>query len=212
MKHIVWKCPNCSAVLTPCLEQKPYVLRCEHNHSFDIAAAGYTHLLVANQKNSKNPGDDKAMVAARADFLRKGYYEPLQQTLAEAAVEATAQAYAPYSKFNVGAAVLFDDGVIVKGANQENAAYPSGLCAERTALFYASASRPDKAMTAIAIAASQNGELLETPVTPCGACRQVMAQYQLKGGKPMAVILVGGSKIWKFEKVDDLLPLIFDSI
>ena len=83
--------------------------------------------------------------------------------LAQAAVEATAQAYAPYSKFNVGAAVLFEDGVIVKGANQENAAYPSGLCAERTALFYASASRPDKAMVAIAIAAGQNGQLCEMP-------------------------------------------------
>ena len=132
--------------------------------------------------------------------------------LAQAAVEATAQAYAPYSKFNVGAAVLFKDGVIVKGANQENAAYPSGLCAERTALFYASASRPDKAMVAIAIAAGQNGQLCEMPATPCGACRQVMAQYQLKSGLPMRVLLVGAHKIWRFEKVDDLLPLIFDSI
>ena len=132
--------------------------------------------------------------------------------LAQAAVEATAQAYAPYSKFNVGAAVLFEDGVIVKGANQENAAYPSGLCAERTALFYASASRPDKAMVAIAIAAGQDGHLCETPATPCGACRQVMAQYQLKSGLPMRVLLVGAHKIWRFEKVDDLLPLIFDSI
>lgn len=132
--------------------------------------------------------------------------------LAQAAVEATAQAYAPYSKFNVGAAVLFEDGVIVKGANQENAAYPSGLCAERTALFYASASRPDKAMVAIAIAAGQNGKLCEMPATPCGACRQVMAQYQLKSGLPMRVLLVGAHKIWSFEKVDDLLPLIFDSI
>ena len=132
--------------------------------------------------------------------------------LAQAAVEATAQEYAPYSKFNVGAAVLFEDGVIVKGANQENAAYPSGLCAERTALFYASASRPDKAMVAIAIAAGQNGQLCEMPATPCGACRQVMAQYQLKSGLPMRVLLVGAHKIWRFEKVDDLLPLIFDSI
>ena len=138
--------------------------------------------------------------------------EAKDRELAQAAVEATAQAYAPYSKFNVGAAVLFEDGVIVKGANQENAAYPSGLCAERTALFYASASRPDKAMVAIAIAAGQNGQLCEMPATPCGACRQVMAQYQLKSGLPMRVLLVGAHKIWRFEKVDDLLPLIFDSI
>lgn len=145
-------------------------------------------------------------------------YETLDQLeqkdkeLAQAAIEATALAYAPYSKFNVGAAVMFEDGVIVKGANQENAAYPSGICAERTALFYASASRPDKAMAEIAIAAQQNGELVERPVTPCGACRQVMAQYQTKSGIPMKVLLIGAQKIWKFEKVDDLLPLIFDSI
>ena len=132
--------------------------------------------------------------------------------LADAAIEAVALSYAPYSNFNVGAAVMFEDGKIVKGANQENAAYPSGLCAERTALFYASASRPDKAMTAIAIAAGQNGHLCESPATPCGACRQVMAQYQTKSGKSMSVLLVGANRVWKFEKVDDLLPLIFDSI
>lgn len=138
--------------------------------------------------------------------------QPQDRLLAEAAVEAVALSYAPYSNFNVGAAVQFEDGEIVKGANQENAAYPSGLCAERTALFYASASRPNKAMTAIAIAAGQNGHICESPATPCGACRQVMAQYQTKSGMPMAVLLVGASKVWKFEKVDDLLPLIFDSI
>ena len=132
--------------------------------------------------------------------------------LADAAIEAVTLSYAPYSNFNVGAAVMFEDGEIVKGANQENAAYPSGLCAERTALFYASASRPDKAMTAIAIAAGQNGKLCESPATPCGACRQVMAQYQTKSGKAMSVLLVGAGKAWKFEKVDDILPLIFDSI
>lgn len=132
--------------------------------------------------------------------------------LAEAAIEAISQSYAPYSNFNVGAAVMFDDGVIIKGANQENAAYPSGLCAERTALFYASSSRPDRPMKAIALAAGQNGILCKTPASPCGACRQVMAQYQIKSAAPMGILLVGGEKIWKFSKVDDLLPLIFDSI
>ena len=145
-------------------------------------------------------------------------YESLHQleaedrALSEAAIEATASSYAPYSNFNVGAAVLFDDGVMIQGSNQENAAYPSGLCAERTALFYASASRPGIPMTAIAIAAGQNGRLCPSPATPCGACRQVMAQYQTKSGCPMRVLLVGGDKILRFEKVDDLLPLIFDSI
>ena len=155
---------------------------------------------------------NKEIKIAYQEFSTINELEAKDRELAQAAVEATELAYAPYSKFNVGAAVLFEDGIIIKGSNQENAAYPSGLCAERTALFYASASRPDKAMTAIAIAASQNGSLCETPATPCGACRQVMAQYQLKSGLPMSVLLVGAHKIWKFEKVDDLLPLIFDSI
>jgi cytidine deaminase len=145
-------------------------------------------------------------------------YESLDQlnaedkALAQAAIEATALSYAPYSGFNVGAAVMFEDGEMIKGSNQENAAYPSGICAERTALFYASSSRPDVAITALAIAAGQKGVLCGTPATPCGACRQVMAQYQLKSGRPMRVLLVGSEKIWRFEKVDDLLPLIFDSI
>ncbi len=138
--------------------------------------------------------------------------DPKDRELAEAAIKATEGSYAPYSKFNVGAAVRLDSGVIVKGSNQENAAYPSGLCAERTAMFYASATYPEYAMTGIAITASQEGVLCDNPATPCGACRQVMAQYQTKGGIPMSILLVGGKKIWKFEKVDDLLPLIFDSI
>ena len=145
-------------------------------------------------------------------------YESIDQldnkdkVLSEAAIEAMSGSYAPYSKFHVGAAVRFDDGEIIKGANQENAAYPSGTCAERTALFYAGASRPDQPIEAIAIAASQNGELLENPVTPCGACRQVMVQYQVKSGIPMKVILIGSKKVMLFDKVNDLLPFVFDSI
>lgn len=155
---------------------------------------------------------NKEIKIAYMEYASIEELQPQDRLLAEAAVEAVALSYAPYSNFNVGAAVQFEDGEIVKGANQENAAYPSGLCAERTALFYASASRPNKAMTAIAIAAGQNGHICESPATPCGACRQVMAQYQTKSGMPMAVLLIGASKVWKFEKVDDLLPLIFDSI
>ena len=155
---------------------------------------------------------NKEIKIAYMEYESPDHLDPDDRELAQAAIDATAQSYAPYSKFNVGAAVLFEDGVIVKGSNQENAAYPSGMCAERTALFYASASRPDKAMTAIAIAAGQNGKLCDTPATPCGACRQVMAQYQTKSGRPMRVLLIGAHKIWKFDRIDDLLPLIFDSI
>ena len=155
---------------------------------------------------------NKEIKITYAEYDSLDQLDPKDFELAQAAIEATSLSYAPYSNFNVGAAVMFEDGVIIKGANQENAAYPSGMCAERTALFYASASRPDKAMTAIAITAGQNGKLCEMPATPCGACRQVMAQYQEKSGRPMEILLIGSKKIWKFSKVDDLLPLIFDSI
>ena len=123
---------------------------------------------------------------------------PMDRELVEAAIQATEGSYAPYSKFNVGAAVRLDSGLIVKGSNQENAAYPSGICAERTAMFYASTSYPENAMTDIAITASQEGVMCANPVTPCGACRQVMAQFQIKGGRPMSILLVGANKIWKF--------------
>ena len=132
--------------------------------------------------------------------------------LAEAAAEAAGASYAPYSNFNVGAAVLLEDGTVMKGANQENDAFPSGLCAERTALFAAGAQHPDKAVRSIAIAGGPNHTLCDDPATPCGACRQVMAQFQKKAGAPISVILYGKSKILKFDRVDDLLPLIFTSL
>ena len=154
----------------------------------------------------------KEIKIAYIEYESLDQLDPQDRELAEAAIEATKGSYAPYSGFNVGAAVRLDTGEIVKGANQENAAYPSGLCAERTAMFYASATYPDSIIESISVTASQNGILCDNPASPCGACRQVMAQYQTKGGRPMTIILVGGKKIWKFDKVDDLLPLIFDSI
>lgn len=132
--------------------------------------------------------------------------------LCRAAVEALDGSYAPYSHFHVGAAVRLSDGTVVKGANQENAAYPSGLCAERTAMFAAGANYPGLDMESIAVVARQDGCICSSPAAPCGACRQVMAQYQTKSGKPMSVILVGADRIMKFSRVDDLLPLIFDNI
>ena len=138
--------------------------------------------------------------------------EPKDRELCEAAEKALTGSYAPYSKFNVGAAVRLSDGRIVTGANQENAAYPSGLCAERTAMFSAHANHPDTPMTAIAITAAQNGKLNEDITAPCGACRQVMAEYQTKGGVPMTILLVGADYILKFARVESVLPFIFDSL
>ena len=137
---------------------------------------------------------------------------PEDRELACEAVAAMSGAYAPYSHFHVGAAVRMSNGQIVRGANQENAAFPSGLCAERTAMFAASARYPDKDMLSIAIAGGVHGKLSGNPATPCGACRQVMAQYQAKSGKPISVLMVAEGRILKFDRVDDILPLIFNSI
>lgn len=149
------------------------------------------------------------------DFLEYSSIEELNSEdkgLALAAIEAMGGAYAPYSHFHVGAAVKLSNGLIVKGANQENAAFPSGLCAERTAMFAASAQYPDKDMLSIAIVGGVMGKISSNVTTPCGSCRQVMAQYQTKSGKNMSIILIGKGKIYKFEKVQDLLPLVFNNI
>jgi len=137
---------------------------------------------------------------------------PEDKELATEALSAMQNAYAPYSHYHVGAAVRMSNGQIVRGSNQENAAFPSGLCAERTAMFAAGSRYPDKDMVSIALAGGVHGRLSEKPASPCGACRQVMAQYQAKAGKPVSVLMVGAGRIWKFEKVDDILPLIFDAI
>ena len=134
------------------------------------------------------------------------------QELITAAHEARKGSYSPYSNFQVGAALRLANGLIVKGANQENAAYPSGLCAERTAMFWASANYPDVAFDSLAISAADHGVLCELPASPCGSCRQVMAEYEKKYGRPLKVILVGAKRIRKFSKVEDLLPIIFDSL
>ncbi len=138
--------------------------------------------------------------------------EPKDRELCEAAEKALTGSYAPYSKFNVGAAVRLSDGSIVTGANQENAAYPSGLCAERTAMFSAHANHPDMPMTAIAITAAQNGKLNEDITAPCGACRQVMAEYQKVSGRKWTILLYGKKKIIKLSQVDDILPFIFTNL
>ena len=138
--------------------------------------------------------------------------EPKDRELCEAAEKALAGSYAPYSKFNVGAAVRLADGCIVTGATQENAAYPSGLCAERTAMFSAHANHPDTPMTAIAITAAQNGKLNEDITAPCGACRQVMAEYQKISCRKWTILLYGKKKIIKLSQVDDIMPFIFTNL
>lgn len=145
-------------------------------------------------------------------IIRKYKFEELTDSdkrLIEAAIEATKRSYAPYSHFHVGAAAMLDDGTIVTGSNQENAAYPSGLCAERTALFHAGSEYPDKAVTTLAIAASNCDGLTEQPVTPCGACRQVMLEAEQRYRRPIRMLMYGTACIYETRGTKDLLPLSF---
>jgi cytidine deaminase len=130
--------------------------------------------------------------------------------LMELAIKATDFAYAPYSTFRVGAAVLLENGEIFTGNNQENMAYPSGLCAERVALFYAASQYPDVAVSAIAITARASDFEISNPVAPCGACRQVMAETENRSNKKMKLIMMGDKgKVQVIKGVDNILPLMF---
>lgn len=149
------------------------------------------------------------------DYLHFSGIEELpadDRDLAEAAVNAMKASYAPYSRFNVGAAVRLEDGTVVTGANQENAAFPSGLCAERTALFSAGASYPRKAVVEIAVAGGAGMTLNAEPVPPCGACRQVMMETQVRAGRNMSILLVGADSVYKFSRVQDLMPFSFEKL
>ena len=154
----------------------------------------------------------KSITIDYTEYKSAAEMEPQDRALVEAALEARSGSYAPYSKFHVGAALRLVDGTVIKGANQENVAYPSGLCAERTAMFAAGANHPGVAFDTLAIVGANGDEVCEMPAAPCGACRQVMAEYQKKHGVPMKIILVGSKRIRKFACVDDLLPFIFDSL
>ena len=133
-------------------------------------------------------------------------FSPLDKELVDAARAATANSYAVYSKFNVGAAVRLGNGVIVKGSNQENAAYPSGLCAERTTLFWANSQYPSEPVLTLAIAArTENGEL-EKPIPPCGACRQFLAEFS----HDIEILCSKADGRYVSYKLSELLPHLFN--
>lgn len=134
------------------------------------------------------------------------------KNLARKAKEAVKTSYSPYSKFAVGAAVLLENGEIILGSNQENGAYPSGICAERVALFYSGTAYPSIPIEAIAISAFYQGKPVAEPVSPCGACRQVMLESQNIGNKPYKVIMVGERKVVVVDDVRFLLPFTFSNI
>jgi len=131
------------------------------------------------------------------------------QVLLTEARRITALAYAPYSGFHVGAAVLLSNGMIITGNNQENSAYPSGLCAERVALFYANANYPEAGVEAIAVSAAKNGVLVNEAIKPCGSCRQALAETEIRYKKPIRIILDGQDSIMVLQGMESLLPLSF---
>jgi cytidine deaminase len=133
------------------------------------------------------------------------------KNLMNVAIEAKKNAYAPYSKFKVGAALLLENGTIVTGNNQENAAYPSGMCAERVAIWKASSEFPNEKILKLAISASSSSQILNEPVAPCGGCRQTLSEYELKQKDKIEVYFMGEiGKIIMTDSLLNLLPIAFD--
>ena len=133
------------------------------------------------------------------------------QQLMQAAIAVRKNAYAPYSKFKVGAAILLDNGEIVVGSNQENAAYPSGLCAERVAIFHAGAVYPDAKILKMAITAGASDSVTSSPIPPCGSCRQSIFEYEFKQDADIEIYFMGETgQVYRSNSIKNLLPLTFD--
>lgn len=136
--------------------------------------------------------------------------EASDRQIVELAISSTRNSYSPYSHFSVGAAVRLASGVVLPGCNQENAAFPAGLCAERSAIFAAGAQYPDQPVVALAIAArGTDGQLTEEPVSPCGTCRQVMIETETRFSQPIRILLYGRRRIYVMDGIKNLMPLSF---
>ena len=144
------------------------------------------------------------------DYNSPAELDEKQQELIKKAKEAAINAYAPYSQFEVGAAVLLENGEIIQGSNQENAAYPSGLCAERVAIFYANSKYPNVAIKAIAVTANTKNGIIKNPVPPCGSCLQVMLESENRVEKDIQVILYGENKVTVAKNINQFLPINFN--
>lgn len=158
-------------------------------------------------------GDIKKIqfTASFDEYADKNELEGQNRKMMDLAIEARDRSYSPYSQFSVGASVLLENGEIVTGNNQENAAYPSGMCAERVAIWTASAMYPDVRVIKLALSGRSKLRLVETPVSPCGACRQVLSEYESKQGSNIEIYFTGETgKVIKTDSVRDLLPFSFD--
>lgn len=134
----------------------------------------------------------------------------VDRAVVEIAIQSTERSYAPHSHFHVGACILLADDTIIRGCNQENAAFPAGICAERSAIFAAGAQYPDQAVKVLAIAArDSSGELTQEPVSPCGTCRQVMIETEKRFGQPIHILLYGQNRVYVMDGIRNLMPLSF---
>lgn len=169
----------------------------------------FSVIVVASAKIQKNM--ERQLIISYKEYESLEELDVKDRSLMQRAIAATESAYAPYSNFHVGAAVRLGDDTIVEGSNQENMAYPSGLCAERTAMFSASAQYPGAEFDALAIVGCNADHQLVSAM-PCGACRQVMAEYEQRQHKKMRILTyVQGGRILCFEGVENLLPFGFDA-
>ena len=150
--------------------------------------------------------ETKLSVFESFDELSQSEKEYMKQ-----AIENRQKAYAPYSKFQVGAAIVLDNGMVLQGSNQENAAYPSGLCAERVVIFYAGANYPNNKIVKLFITATPSDRDSENPIPPCGSCRQSIAEYEIKQDLPIEIYFMGAKgEVYKSDSLKNLLPFMFD--
>lgn len=152
---------------------------------------------------------EKIIIKSELSLLKFEELDDMSKALVKNAIEATDKSYSPYSHFKVGAALRLEDGTIVIGANQENAAFPVTMCAERAAIFNAQSNHPELAITAIAIAAKNIERLVKTPVSPCGSCRQVILEMEQRYQRNIKILLCGTDGIYVIDSIKDLLPLSF---
>ncbi len=153
---------------------------------------------------------DKMTLKTEIEIAQLAELSETDRQLIEMAIEATQNSYAPYSHFSVGAAILLKNGKMIKGCNQENAAFPAGICAERSAIFAAGAQYPDQPIMTLAIAArNAKGNLTEEPVSPCGTCRQVIIETETRFQQPVRIMLYGKHHIYIIDGIQQLMPLSF---
>lgn len=150
------------------------------------------------------------IIAKVKEYASRSELTSEERALLQKADEATQTSYAPYSSFNVGVAILLENGQIISGSNQENSASPSGLCAERVAMFYANAQYPNIPIVALAVSSSISGALNDKPIYPCGSCRQSLLENEQRFGKPIKVIMGSSANILAVSSIKELLPLSFD--